>query len=102
MNTLKRAISPVLIILLAAAIMIFGLTLLDDTEWADGFRGEPHTQSVDTAVVSEGSESLVSGIIRSVDAFLKVVLFMGIPAFFTLRILRIINRNPKERSGRTN
>jgi hypothetical protein len=31
MNTFKRVISPALIILLAAAIMIFGLTLLDDT-----------------------------------------------------------------------
>jgi hypothetical protein len=53
-------------------------------------------------VVGEGSESLVNGIIRSVDAFLKVALFMGIPAFLTLRILRIINRKPKERSGLTN
>jgi hypothetical protein len=102
MNTLKRVISPALIILLAAAIMIFGLTLLDDTEWADSFRGEPSAHSVDRAVVSEGSESLVNGIIRSVDAFLKVVLFMGIPAFLTLRVLRIINRKPKERSGLTN
>jgi len=45
---------------------------------------------------------LVDGIFRSVDAFLKVVLFMGIPAFLTLRVLRIINRKPKERSGLTN
>jgi hypothetical protein len=102
MNTLKQAVPPVLIILLAAAIMIFGLTLLDDTEWADSFRGEPSAQSVDRAVVSNESESLVNGIIRSVDAFLKVVLFMGIPAFFTLRVLRIINPKPKKRSGLTN
>lgn len=102
MKTIKRVTPPVLIILLAAAIMIFGLTLLDDTEWADGFRGEPHIQPADRATVSEESESLVDGIFRSVDAFLKVVLFMGIPAFLTLRVLRIINRKPKERSGLTN
>lgn len=102
MNTLKRVISPVLIILLAAAIMIFGLTLLDDTNWADGFRGEPSAQSVERTMYSEENESLADGIIRSVDAFLKVVLFMGIPAFLTLRVLRIINRKPKERSGLTN
>jgi hypothetical protein len=99
MNTIKRVIPPVLIILLAAAIMVLGLTLLGNTEWADSFRGEPPAQSVDRAVVDERSESLITGIIRSIDAFLKVVLFMGIPAFFTLRILRIINRKPKERFG---
>jgi hypothetical protein len=99
MNTLKRVTPPVLIILLAAAILIFGLTLLDNTEWADGLRGEPPAQSVDRAAVSNESESLTDGIIRSVDAFLKVVLFMGIPGFLTLRIVRIINRKPKERYG---
>ena len=102
MKTLKQVSPPVLIILLAAAIMVFGLILLDNTEWADSFRGGPPAQSVDRAVVSNASESLTAGVIRSVDAFLKVFLFMGIPAFFTLSILRIINRKPKERSGLTN
>ena len=99
MNTLKQVLTPVLIILLAAAIMIFGLTLLDNTEWADSFRGGPPAQSIDRATVSEESESLVDGIFRSVDAFLKVVLFMGIPALLTLRILRTINRKPKNVLG---
>ena len=99
MKTIERVIFPVLIILSMAAVMILGLTLLDDTNWADGFRGEPHTQSAGEAMVGEESESLVDGILRSVDAFLKVVLFMGIPALFTLRIVRIINRKPKERYG---
>ena len=99
MNTLKQVSLPVLVILLAAAIMIFGLTLLDNTEWADGFRDDPSAQSVDRAVDSNESESLTAGVIRSVDAFLKVVLLMGVPAFFTLRILRIINRKPKRRFG---
>ena len=99
MKTINRVIHPVLIILLAAAIMIFGLTLLDNTEWADSFRGESHTQPADRATVSKETESLVDGIFRSVDAFLKVVLFMGIPALLTLRILRSVNRKPKERFG---
>lgn len=101
MNTIKRVISPVLIILLAAAIMILGLTLLGDTEWADSFRGESSAQSVDRTVVNDASESLVSGIIRSVDAFLKVVLFMGIPALVTLGILRIISRKQKNALNET-
>ncbi len=95
MNALKRILTPVLIILLAAAIMIFGLTLLDNTEWADSFRGGPPAQSVERTMDSEENESLADGMIRSVDAFLKVVLFMGIPALLTLRILQTINRKPK-------
>ena len=99
MNTLKQVLTPVLIILLAAAIMIFGLTLLDNTEWADSFRGGPPAQSVERTMDSEENESLADGMIRSVDAFLKVVLFMGIPALLTLRILRTINRKPKNVLG---
>lgn len=56
MNTLKQVLTPVLIILLAAAIMIFGLILLDNTEWADSFRGGPPAQSVEGVIVSEESK----------------------------------------------
>lgn len=79
---------PVASIFLASALIIFGVSLLGNTDWA-------HQLRVNHSPVEFRDQAEMPFVIQFIDAFLKVVLFMGIPAFLTLGILRIRNRGAR-------
>lgn len=88
MKNIRLYALPTLSIILAGLVIIFGVSLLGDTAWAEGLRANPSGGGLE-----EGAPT--NAILRWTDAFLKVVLFMGIPALLTARILRIANRRPR-------
>jgi hypothetical protein len=83
-------------VLVASAVIIVAILPLGNTDWADSFRGAPSVEAENAPVVGEGEETPLIGIVRAVDAFLKVVLFMGIPALITLGVLRRVSRKPNQ------
>jgi hypothetical protein len=87
MKNIRLYALPTLGIVLAGLVIILGVSLLGDTAWADGLRANPSVGGLEEGVPT-------NAILCWIDAFLKVFLFMGIPAFLTARILRIANRRP--------
>jgi hypothetical protein len=85
MKNLRRYVLPTLGIFLAGVVIILGVSILGNTDWADSLRANPSGDGL------EGGTQ-TNAVLRWIDAFLKVVLFMGLPAFFTARILRISSR----------
>lgn len=96
MSKAKQLFIPMLGVLVASAVIIMAILPLGNTGWADSFRGVPSIEAENAPVVGEGEEAPLQGIVRTVDAFLKVILFMGIPALITLGVLRRVSRKPNQ------
>lgn len=81
MDIVRKNIGPVLIILLAAAIVVFATWPLENSQFAEGFRT---TEVIDAGGEEglEGGEEL-GGILLFVGPLIKVTLFMGVGVFFT-------------------
>ncbi len=91
MKNVRHYALPTLSIVLAGMLIVLGVSLLGNTAWADGLRAAPSLSGLE-----DGTPT--NAILRWIDAFLKVVLFMSIPAFLTTRILRISSRRSKAKS----
>ena len=81
MTLIRKNIGPVLIILVAAALIIFATWPLENSQFAEGFRGTEVIEPGGEAGF-EGEEAL-GGILLFVGPLIKVTLFMGVGVFFT-------------------
>jgi hypothetical protein len=97
MHTIKHILIPLLTTLAAAAVIIALLVVLETTGWADSFRTAQSEAAVVTTPTEDADRSVLSSVLNAIDAFLKVVLFMGIPGFITYRILQR-HRNRQRRA----
>jgi phosphotransferase system glucose/maltose/N-acetylglucosamine-specific IIC component len=97
MHTIKQILTPLLTILAAASVIIALLVALETTGWADSFRTTQPEAAVATAPAEDTDRSVLSSVLNAIDAFLKVVLFMGIPGFITYRIIQR-HRNRQRRT----
>lgn len=92
MTTIKENLVPALILIIAALIVAFASILLENTEWAEGIRAG--FEAGDSAAAAEVASSEAGPPDIDVAIYflplLKVLLFMGIGAFFTWLARRII------------
>ncbi|MFG0266336.1 MAG: hypothetical protein ACF8AM_14490 [Rhodopirellula sp. JB055] len=87
MPTLRQSIRPTLCIVLAATLVVFLISPLDETQWAAGIRAGASANG------GEGSEgSGPGGPIRFIGPIVKMSILMGVPALITLGIRRLIRR----------
>ena len=98
MMTLKENVVPALIIIVAALVVAFASIPLQNTEWAEGIRTGFASDENAEGNSTEGGEVRESvdegpsdvGVAIYFLPLIKVSLLMGIGAFFTWLITRII------------
>ena len=89
MKILKNILIPSIIILIAAALVIFAALPLASTEWADSFRveNELSSNSEREAIEQEGENA--PAILMVILPLIKVTIFMGVGALLTIFIRRL-------------
>ena len=83
---IRRYIIPFMSILLTGIVITLAIIPLANTSWADTLRA---IQPIELERTPVGNDTILTIFVRTIDAFLKVVLFMGVPAAITLGVLRL-------------
>lgn len=87
----RQILIPILCILLASSVIVLGFVIVSDTAWANGLREAVSAEYAPPAR-QQHEETTFETVLRIIDAFLKVVLIMGIPALLTDRTARMRRR----------
>ncbi|MEM7346040.1 MAG: hypothetical protein AAF485_17510 [Chloroflexota bacterium] len=95
MKVFKETLMPIVIILIASAIVVAAVLPLAQTEWADGFRTEATVETSEEGF--EGEDGPTIGIAIYILPLLKVIIFMGVGGLLTALMLWLIKLPSKFR-----
>ncbi len=90
MPTLKDSILPIVIIIVASALVVLASMPLAQTEWADDMRGEFVGEGAESDNAGEGEAPPDMGVLIYIAPLIKVTLLMGIGAGLTMFLWRVM------------
>lgn len=96
MPTFREAIWPIIAVIIASAIIMFALDLLDNSDWADSMRAgiSVEAEGGEGDFTEEGESPI--NILSIIGPLLKITIFMGLPGLITLAVLRLTRRFGKQ------